>query len=372
MKVLFLTPHPVEGPSSRYRIIQFFPYLEKRGVHCTLNSFFSSIAYSYLYKRGFLVRKLVSFLVGAVKRVYYIFIAGTFDAVYIHLELFPIHLGFLEKILKSVNKSIIYDLDDSIYMSRDSVNRIREYFRRPEKLYRLIEGSSAVTVCNAYLHDYARQYNGNITVIPTSLNTENFKPLSVKRTNNPIVIGWIGSHSTAKYLEIIRNVVKKLARRYQFLFKVVGSGNPIEIEGVHVVNKNWSLERDVEEFQTCDIGVYPLPDDEWAKGKTGFKTIQFMAVGVPCVVSRVGANIQIVEDGKNGFLADTEEEWIQKLSKLIEDLEFRTKMGEAGRKTVEERFSLAHNAPVFHQVIMQAVYGGQCDDLIDRFKWNGR
>lgn len=358
LKVLFLTPHPIEGPSSRYRIIQFFPYLEKRGIHCTLNSFFSSGAYSCLYKHGFLVRKLISVLVGAIKRAYYIFRAGNFDAVYIHLELFPIHLSLLEKILKSLNKNIIYDLDDSIYLSRESVNKIREYFRRPEKLYRLLKASSEVTVCNGYLHNYARQYNKNITIIPTSLDTENFKPLPIKRTNNPIVIGWIGSHSTTKYLTIISNVLKRLAQKYYLIFKVVGSGKTIEIKGVRVINRNWSLERDVEEFQTCDIGVYPLPDDEWTKGKTGFKTIQFMAVGVPCVVSRVGANIEIVEDGKNGFLADSEEEWIEKLSRLIEDPELRIRMGKAGRKTIEERFSLNHNASLFHQVIMRAIYGG--------------
>ena len=357
-KVLFLTPHPIEGASSRYRIIQFFPYLEERGIHCTLNSFFSSKAYTYLYKHRFLIRKFISFLVGAVKRLYYILRAGNFDAVYIHLEFFPIPLKILETIVKSFNKHIIYDLDDSIYLHRESANKIREYFRGPEKLYRLLKISSEVTVCNKYLYTYARQYNKNITIIPTSLDTQKFKPLPIRRTNNPIVIGWIGSHSTAKYINIISNVLKRLAQKYRFIFKVVGSGKPIEIEGVRVINRDWSLERDVEEFQTCDIGVYPLADDEWTKGKTGFKTIQFMAVGVPCVVSRAGANIEIVEDGKNGFLADTEAEWIEKLSKLIEDAELRMKIGRAGRETVEEKFSLNHIASLFHQVIMRAAYGG--------------
>ncbi|HVZ23082.1 MAG TPA: glycosyltransferase, partial [Vicinamibacterales bacterium] len=161
----------------------------------------------------------------------------------------------------------------------------------------------------------------------------------------PLVIGWIGTPTTAPYLKSLEPVFERLASRHPFEVRVSGSGAPLTFAGVTTTNERWSLEREVELFNTCDVGVYPLNDDEWEKGKCGFKAIQFMACGVPVVAAAVGVNREIIQDGVNGFLASTERDWAQKIGRLLGDAELRQRLGAAGRRTIEEKYSLAVNAP---------------------------
>ena len=177
--------------------------------------------------------------------------------------------------------------------------------------------SKHVITCNTYLADYAGRYNKNITVIHTSVDTSKFMPKD-KDDKQDITIGWIGSHSTARYLEQLKDVFKMLAEKHRFNLKIIGADKfDLNIEGVKIMNLAWELKSEISEFQSLDIGVYPLPENEWVMGKTGFKTIQYMSVGVPCVVSNTGANRGIIQDGVNGYLAGTREEWIMKLSMTI-------------------------------------------------------
>jgi len=147
----------------------------------------------------------------------------------------------------------------------------------------------------------------------------------------------------------------RLAASHQYVLRVSGSAEPLEFPGVTTVNERWTLEREVELFNTCDIGVYPLKDDEWAKGKCGFKAIQFMACGVPVVAAAVGVNTEIIQDGVNGFLASTDEEWDEKVGRLLADGALRQRLGAAGRKTIEERYSLAVNGPKLASLLRDAV-----------------
>jgi glycosyltransferase involved in cell wall biosynthesis len=169
-------------------------------------------------------------------------------------------------------------------------------------------------------------------------------------------LGWIGSHSTAKYLEQLRPVLSDLSGKFDFELLVVGAGRDFELPGVKVLNERWSLETEVELFQSLDIGLYPLADTVWELGKAGFKAIQYMAVGAPCVVSRVGVTRDIVSDGDNGFLASNPQEWSEKLSRLLSDAALRQRLGDAGRRTIVERYSLAVNAPRLHRAIERTAY----------------
>jgi glycosyltransferase involved in cell wall biosynthesis len=146
-------------------------------------------------------------------------------------------------------------------------------------------------------------------------------------------------------------VLQRVRQRHAFTLRVSGAGEPLEIDGVEVENAAWSLEREVELFQSCDVGVYPLADDEWSKGKCGFKAIQFMACGVPVVAAAVGVNREIIQDGVNGFLASTPDEWVDKMGRLLADPALRRRFGEAGRRTVIERYSLQTNAPILADIL---------------------
>ncbi|MBU1147844.1 MAG: glycosyltransferase family 4 protein, partial [Candidatus Omnitrophica bacterium] len=286
------------------------------------------------------------------KRFSDIFTAAKCDIVFIHLEVFPLGPPIFEWLFSKLGRKIIYDLDDAIYMGvTSSANKFLKFLKCSSKIKRLIEMSSHVITCNIYLADYARKYNKNVTAIPTSVDTERFKP-DVKKPEGNLTIGWIGSHSTARYLEALKPVFLGLAKNHKFDLKIIGASNyDIRIDGVNIVNLEWNLKDDIRQFQSLDIGVYPLPEDEWIRGKTGFKTIQYMSVGVPCVVSDVGANRDIVKDGINGYLAKTEDEWIEKLSILIDSHELRQRIGSAGRITAEEKFSVKANAPRYLEII---------------------
>ena len=352
MKVLFITPHPEEGASTRYRVKQFLPYLNANGIECIFHPFFSSDCYKMLYKKGRLFKKGFNLLKGIFQRTLDIVNNKDIDIVFIHLEASPLGIPIFESLFNYYNKPIIYDLDDAIYIKDVSpANRLAYSLKSSSKIPKIITMSNYIIVCNEYLEEYAKRFNQNIKMIPTSVDTDKFTVKDYSVQNDKPIIGWIGSHTTSPYLTQLREVFQRLAKKYNFVLKIIGSNMQDYFPGVDVIYNDWSLERDIIEFQSLDIGIYPLPDNEWVKGKTGFKTVQYMAVGVPCIVSRVGRNINIVKDGINGFLADFDEEWIGKISKLIEDVNLRKRVGLAGRKTVEEKFSVKANAPKYLEVL---------------------
>jgi glycosyltransferase involved in cell wall biosynthesis len=194
-----------------------------------------------------------------------------------------------------------------------------------------------------------------VVVIPTAIDAQRFCPRQAPRPDGPPIIGWIGSPSTTYYLERLLPVVRRLRQRHAFEFKVIGAGGRFQTNGLAMTCLPWRLEREVEDVQSLDIGIYPLPDDAWALGKGGFKTIQYMSAGIPVVASPVGVNRQIIRDGENGLLASTEEEWVRALSRLLEDADLRRRLGQAGRQTVLERYSTAVHAPQLSALLQEAL-----------------
>jgi glycosyltransferase involved in cell wall biosynthesis len=200
-------------------------------------------------------------------------------------------------------------------------------------------------------------------MIPTSVDTRRYRPADagageVRGRGGVPVVGWIGSPTTAPYLRQLLPVLQRVRREHAFVLRVSGAGDAVEASGLEVDNQRWQLEREVELFNTCDVGVYPLTDDEWARGKCGFKAIQFMACGVPVVASPVGVNQEIIQDGVNGFLAATPDEWVRKLGRLIAEPGLRAQFAAAGRRTVEARYSLRVHAPHFAETLRAAARSG--------------
>jgi glycosyltransferase involved in cell wall biosynthesis len=209
---------------------------------------------------------------------------------------------------------------------------------------------------NDYLAAFARAHNPAVTVIPTAVDTNRFVPRAAPPPpDRQPVVGWIGSPTTLPYLETIADVLAEVARQHAFVLRVSGAGRPVHFPGVTVEAAPWSMANEVTLFNTCDIGVYPLTDDEWARGKCGFKAIQCMACGVPVVAAAVGVNREIIVDGVNGFLASTPREWVDKLGRLLTDRALRVRMALAGRQTIEERYSLRVTAPRLAAVLASAL-----------------
>ena len=360
MRVLFLIPHPREGASSRYRVLQYLPYLEARGIHCTVSSFLSPRFYRIAYQPGHWGAKIGCFLASSLRRLWDLVRSNWYDLVFIHLEAFPLGPPFIEWMLSLRGVPILFDLDDAIFLPRSSMtNLLIGWLRRPEKTASILRWSRSVITCNDYLRQYAEQFNPRVHVIPTCVDVSQFfiKPNGTPRSRP--LIGWVGSHSTAPYLDLLRPVLGSLKKRHDFAFKIVGSSIPFRVDGVEVIQEPWTLDKDISYFQELDIGVYPLPEEPWVLGKTGFKTVQYMAVGVPCVASDIGRNREIIRDGINGFLAKSEDEWVEKLGRLISDPGLRARLGQSGRATVEENYSVGVHVQRLVSVLREAADSGQ-------------
>jgi len=223
--------------------------------------------------------------------------------------------ALVERLLTSGNRPpVVFDFDDAIFLpSVSDANRLIGASKRPQKVATIIRRSRHVIAGNAFLAEYARRFNPAVTVIPTCVDTTRFMPAAPPAVHDAPIVGWIGSPTTASYVRRLAPVLQRVRAQHRFTLRVSGGGAPLAIDGVEVDNIDWSLDREVELFNGCDVGVYPLTDDEWSKGKCGFKAIQFMACGVPVVAAAVGVNREIIQDGVHGFLASTDAEWIEKL-----------------------------------------------------------
>ena len=354
LKLLALSPVPAEGAGCRFRVMQYVPALEQAGFSVTVAPFFDAAFFELVYKPGHYAEKFGAFLRQSAERLKLLMSRDRYDAFFIYREAYPFGPALFEALLSHApGRPLVYDFDDAIFMNNSSeANQFASVLKYPQKVAAIIRRSALVLAGNEYLANYARAYNANVTVLPTCVDTNVFVPRPTpKPAGDPLVVGWIGTPTTAAYLKSLAPSISRLAARHPFEMRVSGSGAPLEFEGVKTRNEKWSLAKEVELFNTCDIGVYPLKDNEWEKGKCGFKAIQFMACGVPVVAAAVGVNRDIIQDGVNGFLASTEQEWDDKVGRLLGDAELRRRVGAAGRRTIEERYSLAVNAPALASML---------------------
>ncbi|MGQ0732736.1 MAG: glycosyltransferase family 4 protein, partial [Acidobacteriota bacterium] len=272
-------------------------------------------------------------------------------------EAYPIGPPLLERRLARRGVPLVYDFDDAVFLPNTSeANRVIGSFKNPGKVAEILRLSTHVIAGNAYLADYARQHAAHVTTIPTCVDTAVWTPRTDARDeSSPLVIGWIGTPTTTPYLLDLGEILAEVARSHAFTLRVSGSLQPVSIPGVSIENVPWTLPGEVGLFNTCDIGIYPLPDDPWTRGKCGFKAIQFMSCAVPVVASPVGVNREIVHDGVDGLLASTPDEWARALGRLLDDRDLRHRLGLAGRQAIMRDYSLSANAPrlvaVFDDVI---------------------
>ena len=353
MKILFLIPYPVkEAPSQRFRFEQYFDFIKENGFQISCKSFWDEQTWKILYKSGHLLQKIVGFTKGVIGRLIVLFQLKKIDFVFIHRECMPIGPPILEFVIARIlKKKIIYDFDDAIWLPNTSEeNKIVALLKWHSKVGSICKWSYKVSCGNSFLANYARQFNTNVVINPTTVDTINLHNPSNRATkkSTSVVIGWTGSQSTVYYVKSLVPVFEKLAEKSAFPFRllIIANKDPkLNLKFVDFIT--WSKETEIEDLLKIDIGIMPLTDDIWAKGKCGFKALQYMALEIPALVSPVGVNTEIVENGINGYWCATEDDWIKSLEKLITDKEQREKIGIAGRNKVIEYYSVSSNSSTF-------------------------
>jgi glycosyltransferase involved in cell wall biosynthesis len=276
--------------------------------------------------------------------------------VYVFREASLLGPSIFERLVDLWKVPLVFDFDDAVFLPyRSPSNGWLSLLKAPSKTRTICRSASHVMVGNNYLAEYARRFNRKVTVIPTTIDTDTYRVEPVRDTASP-VIGWTGSYSTVQHLDVLRSTLSELAKRERFRVRVIGPSD-YKLEGVEVEVVPWRSRTEVQDLAAVDIGIMPLPDNLWSRGKCGCKALQYMGLGIPAVCSPVGVNTDLIRDGENGFLANSAEEWIARLTVLLRSPELRRKLGMAGRKTVEERFSARSQVPRVYEVF-RSVIGG--------------
>ena len=342
-KILFIGAHRFNrSPSQRFRFEQYFSFLQKNGFECDLSALLDEKDDRIFYSDGNFFGKGRVVVKSFLRRWKSISKAKEYDIIFIQREAFMTGSVFFEKLLKKTGKKIVFDFDDAIWLSNVSEgNKKYEWLKDPAKTSFLIGISDLVIAGNNFLADYSKKYNNNVMVIPTTIDTDYHIRKVQAKNNDRVCIGWTGSHTTIQHFELAVPILKKLKQKFgdKIYFKVIGDSE-YENKELNIKGSSWKLQTEIADLSEIDIGIMPLPDDEWSRGKCGLKGLQYMALEIPCVMSAVGVNMEIVSDGVNGFLAETENQWIEKISLLVESPDLRKRIGLEARKTVEEKYSV--------------------------------
>jgi glycosyltransferase involved in cell wall biosynthesis len=360
VRVLALVPAlPDTSPGQRFRMEQWAPHLAARGIDVAFEPFESADLHERLYQPGQSARKAVLIGRAFAARARRLATLSEFDVVYVFREAALLGPALLERWIARRRVPMIFDFDDAVFERYVSPsNGYLSYVKCPGKTATICRLASHVMAGNPYLADYARRFNNRVTVVPTTIDTTRYAPRRPARGGETVVIGWSGSYSTVQHLDVLRAALQRLAGIVPFRLRVIGTSR-YELPGVEVVASVWRAEMEVDDLREIDIGIMPLPDDRWSRGKCGLKALQYMALGIPAVCSPVGVNSDIIDHGRNGFLASAEDEWVDRLAELMRSAEARERLGAAGRQTVEERFSPVVQAPRVEEVLRSVTKGSE-------------
>ena len=349
MKILFVVPYPTgKAPSQRFRFEQYYPLLESKGIRFHIKPFLSEAVWEILYKPGRFHLKAWGIFSGLFNRFALLFNLKSYDYIFIHREATPIGPAFFEFIAsRLLRKKIIYDFDDAIWIPNYSeANSFFSFLKGYKNVKNICRYAFKVSCGNEYLCEYARKYNSTVVYNPTTIDTKNYHNTVNEHTQHKPVIGWTGSHSTIRYINEILPVLRKLEAEFDFTFKVISDLKP-EIELQSLEYCKWNKDSEIEDLVQFNIGIMPLKDDKWANGKCGFKALQYMALGIPALVSPVGINTRIVDHGINGYVCTNDQDWANALRELLSNRERLIEMGKRTREKIENHFSVESNSPNF-------------------------
>jgi len=357
MKITVLARYGRRGASSRLRMFQFLPWLQEKGFETRMAPFFEDAYLQRLYSgRSTLGPSLQAY----ARQIRALPGLADQDLIWIEKEALPWLPWAFERRLLPRHVPIVSDYDDAVFHRYDMHRLVPVRRILGRKIDRVMAGSARVLAGNAYLAARARAAGAStVDIVPTVVDVTQYRlapPVSAPHTPR---IGWIGTPSTwQEFLVPMLPMLHDIARQGSARLLVVGAGQ--DGSGMELTDhRPWSEETEVAQIQEMDIGIMPLTDTPWAQGKCGYKLIQYMACGLPVIASPVGVNREIVSHGVNGYLARTEQEWRDALTRLLGDRDLRATMGAAGRKTVEERYSLQVWGPRVADLLFSVAAGGR-------------
>lgn len=357
MNVVILAPYPpFLSPSQRFRFEHYLPYLKQYDITYSYYSFTDLKTWQLIFKKGHSLKKITGICSGFIKRFYQLIKIAKSDFVYIHREAAPVGPPFFEFIIaKILRKKIIYDFDDAIWVKISSVaNPKASFIKCTWKVKYICKWSYIVSAGNDYLAAYALRYCKKVIIIPTVVNTEDAHNKIKNQQEQPLTIGWTGTFTNFYNLNQIITPLKKIQEKYNCRLLIIADKDPLLTQLKYEFIR-WHKATEIEDLIKFNIGLMPLNNTEIELGKCAFKAIQYMSLGIPAVVSPVGANCTVVDDGINGYWADTDEQWYTALEKLILNTDQRIQMGKLAREKMQEQFSVNSSLPVFLNVFKKAI-----------------
>jgi L-malate glycosyltransferase len=364
-RMLVLCPYPVGvAAGQRLKFEQYYDDWRSNGWEIVISPYMDMALWSVAFERGKWAAKLIGAAKGYWRRICDLRRIGEFDLVYCFMYVTPVAPAVIERTVRRLARKLVFDVEDNVLTGqplarKDNPNWLLGLLRGKGKAEELIRTADHVITSSPALNDRCLEINRHraCTYISSSLDAGRFRPSNLYSNERKVTIGWTGTFSSRPYLDLLRPIFEKLAERREFRLRVIGNFD-YKLPGVELEVVRWTAEREVEDLAAIDIGVYPLPLDEWVSGKSGLKAIHYMMMGLPCVATDVGTTPLIIRDGENGLLVRTGEQWLEALERLLDDPELRRRLGEQAREDALNNYSTAAVAAQYRRVLDQAIASG--------------
>jgi L-malate glycosyltransferase len=357
-RMLVLCPFPQDvAAGQRLKYEQYFVHWRANGWDIDVSPFMDDAMWQVTYRRGHNRAKIAGVLRGHSRRLRDLLRVRRYDLVYVFMYVTPFLTTGMERAVRVLSKRIVYDLEDNILVNSDlpaalHPNPIARFIKGAGKAHFLVRTADHVITSSPFLNERCLEINEAqaCTYVSSSVDTDRFQPATAYSNDRPVTIGWTGTHSTMVYLDLLREVFIRLAKRVSFKLRVIGNFD-YDLPGIDLEVIRWSAKREVGDLQALDIGVYPLPVNEWVLGKSGLKAIQYMAFGLPCVATEVGTTPMLITDRVNGRLVRTEDEWVDALEELVRNPNLRRRLGERARADAVANYSLQAVGKKYERVL---------------------
>lgn len=357
-RMLILCPFPIGvAAGQRLKYEQYFDDWRAMGIDIDVSSFMDMTLWKVAYERGHMPTKLLGVLRGHLRRMRDMLRVHEYDIVYVFMWVTPFGTSIFERLTRFFAKQLVFDVEDNVLVEQSlpkayNPNAIARWIKGPDKQRYLIRKSDHVITSSPFLNDFCLAMNERkrCTYISSSVDTDRFLPANNYDKADKPTIGWTGTFSSKIYLDLLRGVFTQLAKEVPFKLRVIGNFD-YALEGVDLEVVRWSAEREVEDLQAIDIGVYPLPIDDWVLGKSGLKAIQYMAFGLPLVATEVGTTPLLITHDVNGLLVKTEDDWLHALKRLLQDAALRRRLGTAARADAVKNYSTKAIATQYKQIV---------------------
>ncbi|HVJ91308.1 MAG TPA: glycosyltransferase [Labilithrix sp.] len=349
-RLLVLCPFPHGGaPSQRFRFEQYLEAWQREGFEVVQAPFWDTDTMRVLHKPGATGRKMAGFARGVVRQLRTVLARSSFDYVFVHLGAFAAGPPLVEAICMLRGWRVIFDIDDAIFLGRASgANPLARLLRSGAYIEYVTKRADKVVVVNPYLEAWARRLNSDVRLIPTTIDPRYHRPPPQRSKNERVVLGWTGTFTTTVYLDVIRSALVELQKERDFTLRVICDVDPKFPELRHYEFEKWKKETEIEDLWPIDVGLMPLADWSVAKGKVGFKAIQYSALEIPSIVSDVGSGREVVDDEVTGLVVQNDtESWVRALKRLIDDESLRRRLGNAAREKILSRYSVPAQEPAY-------------------------